>query len=78
MEPEGGAAEVPVRRERRWHAATVPPRHPLYLAWLAEAVAAGHPPAPVAVTGTARLGPRRDVPVVLVAPRDGLRSLHEG
>jgi 2'-5' RNA ligase len=41
------------------------------------AVAAAHPPAPVAVTGAARLGPRRGVPVVLVAPHDGLRALHE-
>jgi len=41
------------------------------------AVATGRPPVPVAVTGTARLGPRRSVPVVLVAPRDSLRALHE-
>ncbi len=88
----------------------MPPRHPLYLAWLAEpvadgerrpraplhltlvppfaggedaalgaalAVADGRPPVTVDVTGTARFGPRRDVPVVLVAPHDGLRALHE-
>jgi 2'-5' RNA ligase len=40
------------------------------------AVAAGRAPLPVTVTGTARLGPRRAVPVVLVAPHDGLRALH--
>ena len=88
----------------------MPPRHPLYLAWLAEpvpdgerrpqaplhmtlvppfageeaavhdavaAAVAGRAPVPVAVTGTARFGPRRDVPVLLVAPHDGLRALHE-
>ena len=88
----------------------MPPRHPLYLAWLAEpvadgerrpraplhltlvppfageeaavldavaAAAAGRAPVPVTVTGTARFGPRRDVPVVLVAPHEGLRDLHE-
>ena len=88
----------------------MPPRHPLYLAWLAEpvpdgerrpraplhmtlvppfagegaaardavaATVAGWAPVPVDVTGTARFGPRRDVPVLLVAPHDGLRALHE-
>jgi 2'-5' RNA ligase len=88
----------------------VPPRHPLYLAWLAEPAADGERlpraplhltlvppfagdetavldaaataaggllPLPIEVTGTARFGPRRDVPVVLVAPHDGLRRLHE-
>jgi 2'-5' RNA ligase len=88
----------------------VPPRHPLYLAWLAErveegerrpraplhltlvppfsgeeaavldaaaAAAAGRAPVPVEVIGTARFGPRRDVPVLLVASHDGLRALHE-
>jgi 2'-5' RNA ligase len=88
----------------------VPPRHPLYLAWLAEPVAdgerrpraplhltlvppfagdeeavlesvrstaSGRPPVAVQVAGDARLGPRRDVPVLLVAPHEGLRALHE-
>jgi 2'-5' RNA ligase len=88
----------------------MPPPHPLYLAWLAEpvaagerlpraplhltlvppfagdeaaaldalrATAAGRAPVAVAVTGAARLGPRRDVPVLLVEPHDGLRALHE-
>jgi 2'-5' RNA ligase len=88
----------------------VPPRHPLYLAWLAEpvadgerlpraplhltlvppfageeaavldaavAAAAGRAPVPVEVTGSARFGPRRDVPVLLVAPHAGLRALHD-
>jgi 2'-5' RNA ligase len=41
------------------------------------AAVAGRPPVAVAATGTARFGPRRDVPVVLVAPHDGLRALHE-
>ena len=41
------------------------------------ATAAGRAPVPVEVTGTARFGPRRDVPVMLVAPHDGLRALHE-
>jgi hypothetical protein len=31
----------------------------------------------VEVTGSARFGPRRDVPVLLVAPLEGLRDLHE-
>lgn len=87
----------------------MPPAHPLYLAWLAEAVAdgerrpraplhltlvppfagdeaavleaarataAGRPPVAIGVTGSARFGPRRDVPVLLVAPHEGLRALH--
>ncbi|HET6689300.1 MAG TPA: 2'-5' RNA ligase family protein, partial [Miltoncostaeaceae bacterium] len=43
----------------------------------ARAVADGRAPVVVAVAGAARLGPRRDVPVVLVAPHEGLRALHE-
>ncbi|MGE0028255.1 MAG: 2'-5' RNA ligase family protein [Thermoleophilia bacterium] len=43
----------------------------------ARAATAGRAPVAVAATGTARFGPRRDVPVVLVAPDDGLRDLHE-
>ena len=38
---------------------------------------AGRLPVAAAAAETARLGPRRDVPVVLVAPHDGLRALHE-
>jgi 2'-5' RNA ligase len=41
------------------------------------AIAAGWEPVAVAVTGAARLGPRRGVPVLLVGPRDGLRDLHD-
>ncbi|HMN98352.1 MAG TPA: 2'-5' RNA ligase family protein [Miltoncostaeaceae bacterium] len=40
------------------------------------ATAAGRAPVAAAATGTARLGARR-VPVVLVAPDDGLRDLHD-
>jgi 2'-5' RNA ligase len=41
------------------------------------AAAARRAPLAVAVTGAARLGPRRDVPVLLVGPPDGLRALHD-
>ena len=41
------------------------------------AAVAGRPPVAVAAAGAARFGPRRDVPVVLVSPHDGLRVLHE-
>jgi 2'-5' RNA ligase len=41
------------------------------------AVAAGRAPVRAEVTGSARFGPRRDVPVLLVAPHEGLRALHE-
>lgn len=41
------------------------------------AAAAGRAPVGVEAAGTARFGPRRDVPVVLVAPHEGLRDLHE-
>jgi 2'-5' RNA ligase len=43
----------------------------------AAAAVAGRAAVPVEVTGTARFGPRRDVPVLLVGPHDGLRALHE-
>ena len=41
------------------------------------AAVSGSLPVAAAAAGTARFGPRRDVPVVLVAPHDSLRALHE-